>query len=115
MFNISWHRLNLSGFAQWVKIICNRINPKYQNIMASINASQLNQKINQLPDNLLQEVNDFIEYLAFKSSQKDWANDLSKEQILLIENGKKDIKKNKVVSHKEARKRIENYIKEKTS
>jgi hypothetical protein len=82
--------------------------------MATINASQLNQKIKLLPANLLQEVNDYIEYLTFKSSQKDWANDLAKEQISLIEKGKKDLEENRVISHKEARKQIDNYIKNKT-
>jgi phosphoserine aminotransferase len=82
--------------------------------MATINASQLNQKIKLLPANLLQEVNDYIEYLTFKSSQKDWANDLAKEQISLIEKGKKDTEENRVISHKEARKQIDNYIKNKT-
>jgi phosphoserine aminotransferase len=82
--------------------------------MATINASQLNQKIKLLPANLLQEVNDYIEYLTFKSSQKDWANDLTNEQISLIEKGKKDIEENRLVSHKEARERIKNYIQNKS-
>lgn len=79
----------------------------------AISVSQLNQKIKLLPANLLQEVNDYIEYLAFKSSQKDWADDLSKDQISLIEKGSNDIEENKVISHKEARKRIDNYVKNK--
>jgi phosphoserine aminotransferase len=82
--------------------------------MATINASQLNQKIKLLPANLLQEVNDYIEYLTFKSSQKDWANDLTNEQISLIEKGKKDLEENRLVSHKEARERIKNYIQNKS-
>jgi hypothetical protein len=83
--------------------------------MATINASQLNQKIKLLPANLLQEVNDYIEYLTFKSSQKDWANDLTNEQISLIEKGKKDIEENRLVSHKEARERIKNNIQNKSN
>ncbi|AND64175.1 hypothetical protein AX766_07040 [Flavobacterium covae] len=82
--------------------------------MATINASQLNQKIKLLPSNLLQEVNDYVEFLAFKYAQNDWATDLSKEQILLIEKGKKDIEQAKVISHQEARERIKNYIKSKS-
>ena len=81
--------------------------------MKTISASQLNQKINQLPVNLLQEVNDYIEYLAYKSSKKDWADALTEVQISLIEKGKRDIEENRVVSHKEARKRIDSYIKSK--
>jgi hypothetical protein len=82
--------------------------------MTTINASQLNQKIKLLPSHLLQELNDYIEFLAFKSSQKDWANDLANEQISLIEKGKKDIEENRLVSHKEARERIKNYIQNKS-
>lgn len=82
--------------------------------MATITASQINQKIKHLPNNLLQEVNDYIEFLAFKSSQKDWATDLSKEQVSLIEKGKKDITQGKVITHKEARERIKNYIQNKS-
>lgn len=81
--------------------------------MTSINASQLYQKISQLPDGLLHEISNYIDYLVFKSSKNDWANELSSKQISLIEKGIKAIEENKVVTHKEARKRIDNYIKNK--
>ncbi len=82
--------------------------------MSTINVSQLNQKILELPEHLLQEVNDYIDYLAFKSKETEWSKKLSKEQILLIEKGKKDIEENNIISHSEARKRIKNYIKNKS-
>lgn len=82
--------------------------------MSSINASQLNQKIKLLPPNLLQEVNDYIEFLTFKSSKKDWEEQLSEQQISLIEKGKKDIEQNRVMSHIEAKEKIKNYIKNKS-
>jgi hypothetical protein len=82
--------------------------------MSTINANQLNQKIIALPDHLLQEVNNYIDYLTYKSEEKDWSINLTKEQSLLIEKGKKDIEENRVISHNEARKRIENYIKNKS-
>ena len=81
--------------------------------MATINASQLNQKIKQLPVNLLQEVNDYIDFLAYKSSQKEWANELTEDQISLIEKGKNDIEENRTIPHKDARKQINSYIKNK--
>ena len=43
--------------------------------MKSITTSEINQKINALPMNLLEEVNNFIDFLTNKS--KDWADDLS--------------------------------------
>ncbi len=82
--------------------------------MSTINASQLNQKIVDLPEHLLQEVNNYIDYLTYISKEKDWSINLTKEQTLLIEKGKKDIEENSVISHNEARKRIENYIKNKS-
>lgn len=82
--------------------------------MATITTEQINQKLKLLPSNLLQEVNDYIEFLTFKSSQSDWAEQLNEQQISLIKKGKKDIEENKIVSHKEAKEKIQNYIKNKT-
>ena len=81
--------------------------------MSTINASQLNQKIKRLPVNLLQEVDDYIEFLTYKSSQKDWADDLNPEQISRLEKGKQDIIENKIISHQDARKIIDSYLKRK--
>ena len=82
--------------------------------MATITTSQITQKIKLLPKSLLEEVNDYIEFLAFNSSQKDWAANLSEEQIALVKKGKKDIEQGKVISHTQARDQIENYIKSKS-
>ena len=82
--------------------------------MAAITASQINQKIKSLPVNLLYEVDKYIEFLAFKASHSDWSEQLSEQQIKLIEKGKKDIEENRVMSHKEAKERIKNYIKNKS-
>ncbi len=78
--------------------------------MSKINAFELSQKISLLPVHLLQEVNDYIEFLTFKSSQKDWADNLTNNQKTLIEKGKNDIEENKVITHKGARKLINKYI-----
>ncbi len=82
--------------------------------MATITTEQINQKLKLLPSNLLQEVNDYIEFLTFKSAQTDWAEQLNEQQISLIKKGKKDIEENKIVSHKEAKEKIQNYIKNKS-
>lgn len=82
--------------------------------MATITASQINQKINSLPENLLHEVDKYIEFLTFKSSHSEWAEELSEQQISLIEKGRKDIEENRVIPHKEAKERIKNYIKNKS-
>jgi hypothetical protein len=82
--------------------------------MATITASQINQKIKLLPINLLYEVDKYIEFLAYKSSHNDWADQLSEQQISLVEKGKKDIEENKIMSHKEAKEKIKDYIKNKS-
>ena len=82
--------------------------------MTTITATQINKKIKSLPVNLLYEVDRYIEFLAFKSSNSDWAEQLSEQQISLIEKGKKDIEENRVITHKEAKERIKNYIKNKS-
>ncbi len=82
--------------------------------MTTITATQINKKIKSLPVNLLYEVDRYIEFLAFKSSNSDWAEQLSEQQISLIEKGKKDIEENRVIPHKEAKERIKNYIKNKS-
>ncbi|MFM2368293.1 MAG: hypothetical protein RL619_593 [Bacteroidota bacterium] len=62
----------------------------------------------------MQEADKFIDYLNYKSSHSDWSEQLSDEQMGLIEKGKKDIEDGKVLSHKEAKQRIAAYIKNKT-
>ncbi len=80
--------------------------------MKSITTSEINQKINALPHNLLEEVNNFIDFLTYKS--KDWADDLSVTEKKLIEKGINDISEDKTYTHKEAKEIIKNHIKNKT-
>ena len=80
--------------------------------MKTITPLQVNQKINSLPASLLQEVDKYIDFLNYKYS--DWAEQLSEQQMQLIEKGIKDIEENRLIPHKEAKERIKNYIKNKS-
>jgi hypothetical protein len=80
--------------------------------MKTIDALQLNQKINSLPISLLQDVDKYIDFLNFKYA--DWGEQLTENQIYLIEKGTKDIFNNRLVTHKEAKERIKNHIKSKS-
>jgi hypothetical protein len=80
--------------------------------MKTITPLQVNQKINSLPASLLQEVDKYIDFLNYKYS--DWAEQLSEQQTQLIEKGIKDIEDNRLIPHEEAKKRIKNYIKNKS-
>jgi hypothetical protein len=80
--------------------------------MNTVIPSQVAKKINSLPASLLQEVDKYIDFLNYKYS--DWAEQLSEDQILLIEKGTKDIEENRLIPHKEAKERIKEYIKHKS-
>ncbi|RVT78338.1 DUF2281 domain-containing protein [Flavobacterium sufflavum] len=80
--------------------------------MKTITPLEVTKKINALPASLLQEVDKYIDFLTYKYS--DWAEQLSEEQIQLIEKGVKDIEENRLISHKEAKERIKNYIQNKS-
>lgn len=82
--------------------------------METITPLQISQKINSLPATLLLEVDKYIDFLKYKYSQSDWAEKLSDQQIQLIEKGKIDIEENRVMSHKEAKEKIKNHIKNKS-
>jgi len=81
--------------------------------MNTITAFQINQKVNALPEKLLQELDDYIDFLKYKYAQKDWSDDLTEQQIKLIEKGKNDLEQGKVLSHTQAKEKIKNYIKNK--
>jgi hypothetical protein len=80
--------------------------------MNPITPLEVNKKINSLPATLLQEVDKYIDFLTYKYS--DWAEQLSEQQIQLIEKGTKDIEENRLIPHKEAKERIKDYIKNKS-
>ncbi len=80
--------------------------------MNTITPLEVTQKINSLSVGLLQEVNQYIDFLNYKYS--DWAEQLSEDQTQLIEKGTKDIEENRLIPHKEAKERIKEYIKNKS-
>lgn len=83
--------------------------------MDSATASKLNQKIKMFPEDLLQEVDKFVDYLKFKSENSDWSETLNDDQKLLIEKGSEDISKGRTYTHTEAKQRIKDHIKSKSS
>lgn len=80
--------------------------------MKTITPLEVTKKINALPASLSQEVDKYIDFLTYKYS--DWAEQLSEEQIQLIEKGVKDIEENRLIPHKEAKEIIKNYIQNKS-
>ena len=82
-------------------------------MMNTITASQINQKVNALPEMLLQDLDDYIDFLKYKYAQKDWSDNLTEHQVQLIEKGRNDIAQGRVFSDTEAKEKIKNYIKNK--
>ena len=80
--------------------------------MNSVNASDVNKKINALPITLLQEVDNYIDFLNFRHSSL--SREYSDEAISLFEKGKSDIEQNRLIPHIEAKERIKQYIKSKS-
>ena len=83
--------------------------------MDSITASKLSQKLKLLPDDLLQEVDKFVDYLKYKSEHNDWSGDLMDNQKQSIKNGSEDISNGKTYSHAEAKQIIKEHINRKIS
>ncbi len=82
--------------------------------MNTSTASKINNRIKTLPENILLEIDKYIDFLTYKSSNSDWAEELSAKQTSLIEKGKKDIEESRIYTHQEAKKKIADYIKNKT-
>lgn len=80
--------------------------------MKTVTPLEVTKKINSLPAALLQEVSKYIDFLTYKYS--DWGEQLTDDQIQLIEKGMKDIEENRLIPHNEAKERIKNYIKNKS-
>ena len=84
--------------------------------MDSTIALKLSQKIKLLPDDLIQEVDKFVDYLKYKSEHDDdWSVDLTDNQKQSIKDGSEDISNGKTYSHAEAKQIIRKHINSKIS
>jgi predicted transcriptional regulator len=76
--------------------------------MSAINPEILHQKIDALPETLLQEVDKYIDFLKDKLFKNTHAAENA--AFSLIKKGKDDIDNNRLFSHEEARQKIAKYI-----
>lgn len=70
----------------------------------------LTDKVKNLPDYLLEELSDYIDYLLFKK-ERDWAENLSDKEKASIDKGLEDIKMERVHSHDSVMEEMKTYIK----
>jgi len=83
----------------------------------AITIKHLEENIKTLPEDLYDEVNDFVDFLKFKyesKDSKDWSENLTRFQQSSIEKGLSDIENGRTYSHEEAKQRIKNYLLEKS-
>ena len=80
--------------------------------METIEYQKISEKIKQLPDFLLQEISDYIDFLLYKN-EKDWYTSLNDEQKAIIEQGKNDILQGKTHRHQDVVREMNAYIKSK--
>lgn len=70
---------------------------------------RLTEKIKDLPENMIQEISDFVDFLVYRN-QKDWYDLLTPEEKQAIEEGLKDIEEGRVVSHEKVMEEMRQYI-----
>ncbi len=81
--------------------------------MNKMSITQINQKINSLPEDMLKELDEYIDFFKYKYSQKELKVNLTEQQLQLIEKGRNDLIQGKVLSHSEAKEKIKNHVKNK--
>jgi|688.fasta_scaffold26352_3 hypothetical protein len=79
--------------------------------MNTIYFDNINDKLKKLPDNLLAEVEKYIDFLTYKHNDTDWANTLSEEQAHYIKKGIDDIANQRILTHEDAVTKINKHIK----
>ncbi|HNE50737.1 MAG: hypothetical protein U0T31_04075 [Chitinophagales bacterium] len=82
--------------------------------MNVLTLNKINEKLKRIPDTLAQDVLNYLDYLDFKSSNRDWYQELSDSEMALIQQGDDDIKNGKTYSHTQAKSLIAQHIQSKT-
>lgn len=77
--------------------------------METIFHKNLSQKIKELPENLVEKVSDYIDFLLYKT-ERDWFDSMNEEQRKDINQGLEDIKNGNVHSHNAVMEEMTQYI-----
>lgn len=73
---------------------------------------KITDKIKQLPDFLIEELSDYVDFLLFKN-EKDWYENLNPNQKQSIKQGLQDIENGNTHSHQSVMDEMAAYIKSK--
>ncbi|MGB6084445.1 hypothetical protein [Moheibacter sp.] len=80
--------------------------------METIIHKEIKEKISQLPDFLMEELSEYIDFLLYKKD-KDWYDSLDSNQKKSIEQGMQDIKDGKTYTQDFVMEEMSQYIKSK--
>ncbi len=72
--------------------------------------SEINKSISSLPENALEDLKKYIDFLAYKHG--DWADTLTDAERISIDKGLKDIDDNNVKSHALVQEKMRKYLSE---
>lgn len=81
-----------------------------------ITINDIQNNLKTLPEGLLGNVNDYIDFLKskYRGEKEDWAENLTEFQKKSIERGISDISTGRTISHEEAKQKIREYLESKT-
>jgi len=77
--------------------------------METIIQKEIKEKISQLPEFLMEELSEYIDFLIYKKD-KDWFDSLSSSQKQSIEQGLEDIQNGRTYSHDSVMEEMAQYI-----
>jgi len=80
--------------------------------METLIHKELSEKIKNLPQKLVEELSEYLEFLIYKNN-KDWVEQLSPEQKKTIDQGLDDIEKQNIYDHDAVMEEMAQYIKSK--
>ena len=78
--------------------------------MNVLTLNKINEKLKRIPDTLAQDVLNYLDYLDFKSSNRDWYPRALDSEMALIQQGDDDIKMEKHIPHTQAKSLIAQHI-----
>lgn len=79
--------------------------------MNAITLNKINHKLQNIPDNFVNDIIAYLDFLSFKANTPDWATSLSEKELELVKRGTDDLKNGRSYKHADAMKKIAAHIK----
>ena len=72
--------------------------------------NKINEKLKVMPDDVVDDILKYLDFLNFEKKDSDWQDDLSDLEHTLIKQGQDDLINNRTYSHQEALELIQHHI-----